>query len=68
MKFLNCFLVEIFVLWRRWFQIYLQVPTNSSSLSDTGTISNIFPKLSTEKIKAGIFDGPQIRELIKDQQ
>ena len=27
-----------------------------------------FPSLSTEKIKAGIFDGPQIRELMKDQQ
>jgi hypothetical protein len=24
------------------------------------------PQLSTEKIKAGIFDGPQIRQLIKD--
>lgn len=26
----------------------------------------MFPKLSTEKTKAGIFDGPQIRKLIND--
>ncbi|GFT95296.1 uncharacterized protein TNCV_3325961 [Trichonephila clavipes] len=25
-----------------------------------------FPGLSTEKLKAGIFDGPQIRQLVKD--
>ena len=25
-----------------------------------------FPQLSMEKLKAGIFDGPQIRELMKD--
>ena len=25
-----------------------------------------FPRLSNEKLKAGIFDGPQIRNLIKD--
>ena len=30
-------------------------------------LSKKFPKLSAEKIKAGIFDGPQIRSLIKDQ-
>ena len=30
-------------------------------------MSQIFPKLSTEKIKVGIFGGPQIRDLIKDQ-
>ena len=29
-------------------------------------LSNIFPGLSAEKMKAGIFDGPQIRKLIKD--
>lgn len=29
-------------------------------------LSKKFPKLSAEKIKAGIFDGPQIRSLIKD--
>ena len=29
-------------------------------------ITRTFPALSTEKIKAGIFDGPQIRRLIKD--
>lgn len=27
-----------------------------------------FPRLSTEKLKAGIFDGPQIRQLINDPQ
>ena len=27
---------------------------------------NKFPALSTEKLKAGIFDGPQIRQLIND--
>lgn len=27
-----------------------------------------FPKLSTDKIKAGIFDGPQIRTLLKDPE
>ena len=26
-----------------------------------------FPGLSYEKVKAGVFDGPQIRQLIKDQ-
>ena len=26
-----------------------------------------FPGLSIEKIKAGVFDGPQIRQLIKDE-
>ena len=26
-----------------------------------------FPGLSLEKLKAGVFDGPQIRQLIKDQ-
>lgn len=26
-----------------------------------------FPRLSFEKIKAGVFDGPQIRQLIKDE-
>ena len=30
-------------------------------------ISQVFPKLNTEKIKVGIFDGPQIRELIRNQ-
>ena len=25
------------------------------------------PRLSMEKIKAGVFDGPQIRQLIKDE-
>ena len=29
-------------------------------------ISSTFPGLSNEKLKAGIFDGPQIRKLIKD--
>ena len=29
-------------------------------------ITRKFPALSSEKIKAGIFDGPQIRRLIKD--
>ena len=29
-------------------------------------ICKIFPGLSNEKLKAGIFDGPQIRQLIKD--
>lgn len=30
-------------------------------------ICNVFPSLSREKLKAGIFDGPQIRKLIKDE-
>ena len=29
-------------------------------------ILSTFPRLSNEKLKAGIFDGPQIRNLIKD--
>lgn len=29
-------------------------------------ISQKFPDLSTEKLKAGSFDGPQIRKLMKD--
>lgn len=29
-------------------------------------ISQKFPELSTEKLKAGIFDGPRIRKLMKD--
>ena len=28
-------------------------------------LQEVFPKLSKEKVKAGIFDGPQIRELFK---
>lgn len=27
-----------------------------------------FPRLTIEKLKAGIFDGPQIRQLIKDTE
>ena len=27
-----------------------------------------FPKLTYEKVKAGVFIGPQIRQLFKDQQ
>ena len=27
-----------------------------------------FPRISMEKLKAGIFDGPQIRELMKDSK
>ena len=27
-----------------------------------------FPRISKEKLKAGIFDGPQIRELMKDSK
>lgn len=30
-------------------------------------INSGFPSLSYEKIKAGVFDGPQIRKLIKDE-
>ena len=30
-------------------------------------LCNVFPALSTEKLKAGIFDGRQIRQLIKDE-
>lgn len=33
-----------------------------------GYICTKFPALSKEKIKAGIFDGPQIRQLINDHQ
>lgn len=29
-------------------------------------LSNAFPALSAEKIKAGIFDGPQIRKMVQD--
>ena len=28
---------------------------------------SVYPALSSEKLKAGIFDGPQIRKLIKDE-
>lgn len=31
-------------------------------------IVSAFPSLSYEKIKAGVFDGPQIRQLIKDER
>ena len=27
-------------------------------------IGHVFPGISTEKLKAGIFDGPQIRKLV----
>lgn len=41
------------------------------ALDKTGScfafISQKFPGLSMEKLKAGIFDGPQIRQLIKDK-
>ena len=30
-------------------------------------ICTVFPRLSSDKSKADIFDGPQIRQLIKDQ-
>ena len=30
-------------------------------------ICKFFPRLSSEKLKAGIFDGPQIRQLTKDR-
>ena len=30
-------------------------------------ICSTFPGLSYEKVKAGVFDGPHIRQLIKDQ-
>ena len=30
-------------------------------------ICKVFPRLSSEKLKAGIFDKPQIRQLIKDK-
>ena len=30
-------------------------------------LSKVFPGITFEKLKAGIFDGPQIRMLIKDQ-
>ena len=30
-------------------------------------IAKTFPGLSMEKLKTGIFDGPQIRKLIQDQ-
>lgn len=33
-----------------------------------GYLSRKFPGISTEKLKAGIFDGPQIRQLVKDPQ
>ncbi|KAK5649680.1 hypothetical protein RI129_000709 [Pyrocoelia pectoralis] len=33
-----------------------------------GYLIHKFPGISTEKLKAGIFDGPQIRQLIKDPQ
>ncbi|KAK4873204.1 hypothetical protein RN001_015233 [Aquatica leii] len=33
-----------------------------------GYLIRKFPGISTEKLKAGIFDGPQIRQLIKDPQ
>ena len=29
-------------------------------------ICRVFPQLTTEKLKAGIFDGPQVRQLLKD--
>ena len=31
-------------------------------------IANNFPKLSSEKVKGGIFVGPQIRQLMNDEQ
>ncbi|KAF2886311.1 hypothetical protein ILUMI_19862 [Ignelater luminosus] len=33
---------------------------------DNGQIEQTFPKLSMERLKGGIFDGPQIRTLMKD--
>ena len=30
-------------------------------------LCSVYPVLSSEKLKAGIFDGPQIRKLIKDE-
>ena len=31
-------------------------------------LCQVFPGLTIEKLKAGIFDGPQIRQLIRDTQ
>ena len=31
-------------------------------------LCQVFPGLSMEKLKAGIFDGPQIRQLIRDPE
>lgn len=31
-------------------------------------IVSAFPSLSFEKIKAGVFDGPQIRALVRDEE
>ena len=31
-------------------------------------IVSAFPALSFEKIKAGVFDGPQIRALVRDEE
>ena len=33
-----------------------------------GYICQKFPALSNEKLKAGIFDGPKIRQLMKDKE
>ena len=30
-------------------------------------ICNVFPRLRSEKLKADIFDGPQIRQLTRDK-
>ena len=31
-------------------------------------ICRLFPSLTIEKLKAGIFDGPQLRKLLKDKK
>ncbi|CAB4062930.1 unnamed protein product [Lepeophtheirus salmonis] len=36
--------------------------------SASNTLYRNFPKLSTEKINAGVFDGPKIRKLIRDEE
>ncbi|GBP71422.1 hypothetical protein EVAR_88580_1 [Eumeta japonica] len=41
--------------------------TDRDSNMDKAEANEVFPKLSSEKIKAGIFDGPQVRKLINDK-
>lgn len=37
-------------------------------LNCLGYLSRKFPGISTKRLKAGIFDGPKIKQLIKDRQ
>lgn len=48
--------------------IETSIPSFNTSILCIGYLTRKFPEVNMEKLKAGIVDGPQIRQLIKDLQ